>query len=358
MDHFFIVRGFVRLCALAVWIFIIVTFLHFGGYFKDRFSEKSLNILVWPQVLDAEFLKEFEKNTGVKVRVSYFDHNEELLVKLESSHDHGYDLVMPSHYMLPILREKNLIKPIDKTKLPFWDHIYPTLRGIYSDPQNLYSVPFYWGILGIGINRDFFPEHEIINQSWDLIFKNKYGVQCISVINDIRELSLIAAQYLFGQIHNLGPREIDQIIALLITQKKHVGLYTDGRAEYAIATKSCPVGVLLLNDLMKVMKKFNSIDFIIPKEGTFVVVDSFVASSQTKKDDLIYAFLNYLYDPKILSQYADKFQFLAAVDNVVPKLPFQSRFIPTKEFFKNLRFFENVFSDEDLLKIWVAVRVN
>lgn len=358
MDHFFLLRGITRLCAIVVWILIIVACLHFGGYFKERFSEKSLNILVWPQVLDAEFFKEFEKKTGVKVRVSYFDHNEELLVKLESSHDHGYDLVMPSHYMLPILVEKKLIKPIDKTKLLFWDHIYTTLRGIYSDPKNYYSVPFYWGILGIGINRDFFKKTEMLRQSWDLIFKNGYGMQCVSVINDIRELSLIAAQYLFGRIHDLTEQEIDQIIELLIEQKKYVGLYTDGRAEYAIATQSCPIGVVLLNDLMKVMKKFSAIDFIIPQEGTFVVVDSFVCSSQTKKDDLIYEFLNYLYNPKILSQYAEKFQFLPAVDNVTSSIPFQNRFIPTKEFFKNLRFFENVFSEETLLKIWTAVRVN
>jgi spermidine/putrescine-binding protein len=76
MDHFFVLRGLTRLGAIFVWIFIIVACLHFGGYFKEHFSEKSLNILVWPQVLDAEFLKEFEKKAGVKVRVSYFDHNE------------------------------------------------------------------------------------------------------------------------------------------------------------------------------------------------------------------------------------------------------------------------------------------
>jgi spermidine/putrescine transport system substrate-binding protein len=341
---------------LALWILVILIALQFGSYFKGKFSEKSINILVWPQVIDGEFLKDFEKKMGVKVYISYFDHNEELLVKLEASHDHGYDLIMPSHYMLQELVKKDLIKKIDKKHLLFWDHIYPTLLGIYADPDNDYSVPFYWGILGIGINRQFFPKVTI--PSWDLIFKKQSGIQCVSVINDIRELSLIAAQYLFGRIHHLTDTDIDAIIELLIRQKKQVGLYTDGRAEYAIAANSCPIGVVLLNDLLKVMTRFDYIDFIIPEEGTFVVVDSFVMAKQTKKDDVIYQFLNYLYDPKVLQKYTAKFQFLSALDTVEPVLLAQKRFIPTKELFKKLHFFENVFSEETLHKIWLAVRVH
>jgi spermidine/putrescine-binding protein len=356
MNYYFFVRPFSRILTLFFWIIIILAGLHFSSYFKTKFSEKSLNILVWPQVLDGDFLQDFEKKTGVKVNVSYFDHNEELLVKLESSRDHGYDLVMPSHYMLDVLIKKNLIKPIKKEKLNFWKHIYPTLLNIYSDPQNSYSIPFYWGILGIGVNRHYFQKTNI-KPSWDLIFQEQQGIQCVSVINDIRELSLIAAQYLFRKIHNLSEQEIQKIITLLSSQKKHVGLYTDGRAEYAIAANSCPIGVVLLNDLLKVMMRFDFIDFIIPEEGTFVVVDSFVIAQQTTKDDLIYEFLNYLYDPNVLKLYTAKFQFLSALDNVEPVFEAQKRFVPTKELFKKLRFFENVFSEEVLHKIWLAVRV-
>jgi spermidine/putrescine transport system substrate-binding protein len=353
----FVVRLFLRIAMIALWIILILIALQFGSYFKGKFAEKSINILVWPQVLDGEFLKDFEQKTGVKVYISYFDHNEELLVKLEASHNHGYDLIMPSHYMLQELVEKNLIKPINKELLSFWNHIYPTLLGTYADPHNNYSVPFYWGILGIGINRHFFPQVDI-KPSWDLIFKQHSSVQCVSVINDIRELSLIAAQYLFGRIRDLSDSDIDKIIELLVTQKKQVGLYTDGRAEYAIAANSCPVGVVLLNDLLKVMTKFDYIDFVIPEEGTFVVVDSFVMAKQTKKDELIYQFLNYLYDPIVLKKYTAKFQFLSASDTVEPAFEEQKRFIPTKTLFNKLHFFENVFSEETLHKIWLAVRVH
>jgi len=347
-------RGLIRLIIIAFWISIIILVLQCASYFKGKFFEKSINILVWPQVLDAEFLKNFEKKAGVKINISYFSSNEELLVKLETSHEHSYDLVMPSHYMLGTLIEKGIIKPIDKTRLHFWKHIYPTLLGTYADPHNMYSVPFYWGILGLGVNTEFFKD-QVIKPSWGLIFKEEYIKHCVSVVNDIRELSLIAAQYLFGRIHNLTDQEIQQVIELLVAQKKHVGFYTEGRAEYAIAAKSCPVGIVLLNDLLKVMKQFDSVDFIIPEEGTFVIVDSFVVSAQSAKDDLIYAFLNYLYSPEVLTRYTEKFQFLPVVDNVKTLFSFQDRFVPSERFFKQLHFLENVFPEKTLYKIWSAV---
>lgn len=354
MRYSALIRGLTRMTTLLFWISLIVLILQFASYFKGKFFEKSLNILIWPQVLDAEFLKKFEQQTGAKVNISYFSSNEELLVKLETSHEHSYDLVMPSHYMLDTLIQKKIIKPIDKARLHFWKHIYPNLLGTYADPNNTYSIPFYWGILGLGINTEFFKGQKI-EKSWDLIFKKEHIKHCISVINDIRELSLIAAQYLFGHVHNLTEQEIDEIIRLLVEQKKYVGFYTEGRAEYAIATKSCPVGVVLLNDLLKVMKKFDSVDFIIPKEGTFVIIDSFVISTQSSKDDLIYEFLNYLYNPEVLVHYTEKFQFLSVVDNVKPLFAFQNRFVPNEQFFKQLHFLENVFSEETLYKIWSAV---
>lgn len=354
MQNDTLIRGIVRFFALIFWIVVIIIILQFASYFKGKFFEKSINILVWPQVLDAEFLKQFEQQKGVKINVSYFSSNEELLVKLETSHEHNYDLVMPSHYMLDILIQKGIIKPIDRNRLSFWKHIYPTLLSTYADRGNKYSIPFYWGILGLGVNTEFF-KNQPIQQSWDLIFKKECIKDCVTVTHDVRELSFIAAQYLFGRVHNLTEEEIQQIIDLLVEQKKHVGFYTEGRAEYAIAAKSCPVGVVLLNDLLKVMKQFDSIDFIIPKEGTFVVVDSFVMSAETTKDDLIYEFLNYLYTPEILSCYTEKFQFLPVVDNVQPPFSLQGRFVPNKELFKRLHFLENVFSKETLYKIWFAI---
>src|SRR5690242_9300294 len=96
-------RACSRVLILCLWFILIVFFLRWSGYFQVKLAGPSLNILVWPQVLDAEFFREFEKRTGVQINVSYVDHNEEMLLKLESSPDHGYDLVMPSHYMIPRL---------------------------------------------------------------------------------------------------------------------------------------------------------------------------------------------------------------------------------------------------------------
>src|SRR5206468_2031455 len=99
----------------------------------------------------------------------------------------------------------------------------------------------------------------------------------------------------------------------LMKQKPYVEIYTDSRSEYILASGAVPVGVVLSGDLLKVMKRFDNIDFIIPKEGAFAVIDSFAITTTSDKDDLIYPFLNYLFRSDVVEQYVEKFDFFPAV---------------------------------------------
>jgi spermidine/putrescine-binding protein len=137
-----------------------------------------------------------------------------------------------------------------------------------------------------------------------------------------------------------------------------VEIYTDSRSEYVIASGAVSVGVTLSGDLLKIMRRFDTIDFVIPEEGAFAVIDSFAIPTTSEKDDFVYAFLNYLFRSDIVEKYADKFDFFPAIQ--LDDIEYDDRFArltePTQDLFDNIHFFEDVISKEVVNDILITLK--
>ncbi|HLC07300.1 MAG TPA: spermidine/putrescine ABC transporter substrate-binding protein [Candidatus Babeliales bacterium] len=347
---------FIQISILCFWMIIILAFLYVGRLTQYIGKGKNINVLVWGQVLDKEFLSDFEKETGIHVNMSYFENNEELFVKLQSSSNHDYDVVMPSDWAAQLMIQNGLIKKLDRNKIQAWDSLYPALCNHYFDPNNDYTIPFYWSLFGLGVDARYWKGNAIPT-TWGLIFDERIMPERISTVEDIRELVSIAALYLFGRYEQLAMHEIEQIKSLLLQQKPHVEIYTDSRPEYVLASGVVPVVVSWFGDFLKIMRKFDYIEFIVPKEGAFAVIDSFAITAATKKDDLIYPFINYLFRKDIVKKYVDKFDFFPAVH---VEVEYDERFAqltePTRELFSNINFFKNVVSKDVLNDVLITLK--
>ena len=340
---------------VAFWMIVILFFLYAGKIIQYVTVSKNINVLVWGQILDKEFLTDFENETGIHVNMSYFENNEELLAKIQSN-SHDYDLVMPSDWAVELMIQKGLIKKLDRTKIHVWDTIYPALQHHYFDPHNDYSIPFYWSLFGPGVDVRYW-KGEPVPATWALIFDERIIPERIGIVEDIRNLISVAALYLFGRYDQLTADEIEQIKRLLLQQKKHVEIYTDSRAEYVLASGVVPVSVSWFGDFLKIMRWFDYIEFVVPKEGAFVVIDSFALTATTKKDDLIYPFINYLLSKNVVQKYVDKFDFFPAVQvEVEYDERFASLVHPTKELFAHINFFKNVVSQDVLNEVLIALK--
>ncbi len=344
-------------CVVIIVGACIIGFLSLGRLTELLHQEKSINVVVWGQILDKEFLSEFEHETGIHVNMSYIESNEELLAKLHSTEAHDYDLIMPSDWAAELLIKGGLVKKLDRNKITVWNDIYSTLCHHYFDPYNEYTIPYFWSFMGIGINTSYWGRVSV-PKTWGLIFDERIMPKRIGMIENARALVLIAALYLFGEIRPLSDDEVDKIKKLLGKQKSYVEIYTDSRSEYILASGAVPVGVVLSGDLLKVMKRFNTIDFIIPKEGAFAVIDSFAIPTTSKKDDLVYPFLNYLFRPDIVEKYVDKFDFFPAIQLHVEYN--DDRFArltePTSDLFKNIHFFKDAISKEVVNDILITLK--
>src|SRR5579872_829151 len=346
-----------KICIVGVIGVSIIAFVSLGRVTQLFNQGKSINVLVWGQVLDKEFLSDFEQETGIHVNMSYFENNQELFVKLQSTDIHDYDLIMPSDWAVELLIQHNLIKKIDHSKVDVWNNLYPTLCNLYYDPANEYSIPYFWSVVGLGVDTAYW-QGQMPPATWGLIFDQQIMPQRVGSAEDPRVIILTAAVYLFGHIQKqLTSDQMSKIKQLLIQQKRSVEIYTDSRSEYVLASGVVPVIIALSGDLLKIMKRFNNINFIIPKEGAFALIDSFAITAATKKDDLIYSFLNYIFRPDVVKKYVDKFDFFPAVQiDVEYDDRFEQITKPTETLFKNINFFKNVVSYQDLNDLLISLK--
>lgn len=344
-----IIRITIHASMIFVWIGIIAFFIYTPPFALS--TQKSLNIFTWPGTLDSVYLKQFENKTGITLHITYYESNQELLAKLEATGGADYDIIVPSDYMVDQLIKKQLIKKLDKTKLPFFKKIRPEIKNIYYDPSNQYSVPFFWSMYGLGINTHLLST-DTITISWDLIFNPAKPVSPIGMTNYPREAIMIAAQYLFGSADALKqPTNIAAVQLLLQNQKQYVYAYTDDRAKELLISEAVSVAVAQGADIIRIQKEYPHIQFFIPQEGGFAYIESIVIPKKTKKDDLIYSFINFLFEPDVLEHHVNQFGFC-------PPLALASHASHSCNdplLIKQLEFFVPVISTSTINDIWLTV---
>jgi spermidine/putrescine transport system substrate-binding protein len=335
----------------VLWVGVFWGFLYVPRLKKFLPKEKSIAILAWPTDIDPQAVRAFEKETGIKVYLNYFEDYEEFFIKLKTARGEGYDLITPADYVVPSLIKEGLLKKIDKTKLPFWTSLRENLIGLYYDRDNAYTIPYFWGIYGIGYNKNHFQTKP--PATWGLIFDPSLMPKNIGMLDDARESIFIVAQYLFGHIDSINSKQLDAIKNLLLTQKKRVLTYTDMRATYLLTSGSCPVALTIGYEVARAMRAYPMVDFMIPREGSFLLVDNFALPASSTKEDLVYQFLAFLYRPQQLAALVEKHLFYPPTTAVAPSsyLP-----LPTREQLARADFFRNVLPKKSIDDVWIALK--
>ena len=348
-------RLFTRTCMAFFWTGIIFLLLFIPSISRFFYQEKSVSLFIWPMILDPKTLEQFEVDTGIKVYVNYYESNEELYSKLQATGGKGYDIIVPTDYMVEQLIKDGLIKKIDTSQLTFMHRIKPSLLGNYYDPTNEYSIPYYMTIFGLGVNKAYFNGEPL--RSWGLAFNKDLVESPICMIDSTREAILLAAYYLYGTIDSAGtPEHLAAITHLLRDQKGWVEVYTSARIEELLASGSCAVAVGTSTDIWKATREYPNIEFVVPDEGSFVTIDSFALSKATDKDTLAYQLINYLYSASVVRHNSMKHGFCSPVTDVA--VEGRGIYCPTHEEYRKLHFFKNVLTREQMQDLWISVKAD
>lgn len=348
---------------IFAWIALIAILLYVPHYISSGMPSKTLNIFTWPGLFDSQVLKEFEQKTGVKVNISYYDSNEELIVKLRATEGAGYDIIIPSDYTVDILKKQNLLKKLDTTKIPAFKDINPSLLHHYFDPENEYSIPYEWSIFGLGIDDEFFASKK--PTGWADIFDAQKVYYPLVMPNDALLSIPFASFYLYNTIESIDREKLAAIKKLLLKQSSWVLAYIDARADYLLATKNSPLVVSSSAYIARSMLTNSYIDFVIPQEGTILTIESVAIAKNSNKDALIYQFLEFLYDPTTIKKHfkahlffpalQSVYQTLEAPDKIKKLIMLQEKDFEKCSFFK-LSSLKDGLTEQDLQYAWMSIK--
>jgi len=330
-------------------------------YLSPFFQEqRSICIYTWADKIDEEILQDFEKETGVRVYINYYDSNEELITKLEVMPYVDCDVIFPSGYIIPDLVKSNLLQKIDRSKCDFVDDLFPEFMGKFFDPQNEYSLPIYWDVMVLGYSEKTFPEG-LPSNSWEMVFdKDKVPCEKIGMIDDAREILSMQAKYLGLKKTDVNKYTIRKMRDMLISQKKWAGVYCDAQQGYFLLSGAYSLVVSYREYIVREMEDNDFISCMVPEEGSLLTIDNVVISATTKKEDLVYQFLNFLYSHDVYLHNAEEFSILPATKKVFEDLDQKHIGIeglrPEILREKNIRVFKNLLSLKQTNKFWIRVK--
>ena len=353
-------KTLIRSGVIFFWITLIFCALYWPKWtVMKRYEANTLNIFTWGDILEPSVIADFERETGIKVNLSYYSSNEELLVKLKATRGEGYDLIIPSDYAVDTLIKEDLLKKLDKKQFSYWNAINPSLLGHFFDPNNTYSIPFAWELFGFGIDKDYFREHPT-TPSWGMLFDPATVHYKITMNNDPIEAIEFASFYLYGAMDSLTPEQTLAVKQCLIRQKPWVAAYANFRGDYFLATKNVAVVVASSSYIWRTKRLFDFVGFVLPKEGTFITIESICIPKPSQKEKLVFRFINYFYSPKSVATHFKSYGFfpstLHALDS--PDIDPQAAQIisSSPQEFKKYHFIRNILPQEETRDIWVEVK--
>ena len=350
-----------RLCIVSLWVLTIFSILFWPNFHKTfKKDAKILNIFSWSDILPQEVLKDFEKETGIKVNVYYYSSNEELLIKLKNVQESGYDLIIPSDYAVQMLASEGFLKPLDKKRLHFLEDINPILTHHKYDPNNIYSLPLQWDIYGFGVDTDVFKNKETTPSTWDHLFNDDFIHYKIAMTNDPIEAFCLGSLYLFGKKEHLTPKETLLVKSLLIEQKKHVEAYAVPRSDYVLGSKNASLALTLSAYILRSKEDFHFIKFVTPKDKTFISIENIALPIGPGHEDHVYAFLNFLYKPENLSRACNAFGVFPATLSSVDLLKNKDDFVEIQKEIQQknyeLHFFKHLISEKEMRRLWIEIK--
>lgn len=256
-------------------------------------EQKRLHVFTWANYVGDEIRTGFESEFGVQVSVDVFASNEDLLAKLKSGAS-GYDVIMPSDFMVAIMIKENLLSALDLTKIPNFKNISTQFLNRDFDPENQYSIPYTWGTAGIAFDSSVVdPAPDSLSALWDNRYSGKF-----SMLDDQREAIGVALKLLGYSVNTTNLSALEAAKAKLIEQKPLVKQYKN-EADEILGTGDVAMAHCWSGDAFRAAARRPSIKYVIPKEGATQFIDTVCIPLSAPHKAIAAQFINYLLRPEI-----------------------------------------------------------
>jgi len=239
-------------------------------------------------------VKKFTEDTGITLNVDYYDSNESLEAKLRASNGAGYDVIVPSDYMVQILKNDGLLLEFDASSLPNGGNIKPEFLDVYFDEGRKFSTPYLFGTTSFAYDSDIIKEELT---SWNDYFNPPAEAGGVGTMNDQVEVVNSALRATGGDFCTTDGAQLQAAQDLLVDFKQHVStINSDGILE-RLANGEQVMAMIWNGAAFRAMKDRPSLTYAYPEEGIALWQDNFTIPIGPENVDQAKTFLNWMLDP-------------------------------------------------------------
>ena len=352
-----------RFCFIA-FISIIGLFIT-GCEYKSEKAKEYINVYSWGEFISngsegsIDVNKEFTKETGIKVNYKTFQNNEELFAKL-SGGGFDYDVIIPSDYMVSKLIENDMLEKLNFSNIPNFNLINNNFKGLNFDPNNEYSVPYMWGMVGIFYNKKEVVEKEE-EISWDILWNKKYKNK-ILMFDNARDSFAISLLRLGYPINTQDSEKWKEAANELLRQKPLVQAYVMDQIFNKMGNHEAVLAPYYAGDAAAIMKSNENIGFVIPKEGSTMFVDSLCIPKNSSHKRQAEQYINFMCRTDIALANVKHIGYSTPHKEAYEKLDEEVKnneiFYPSKEVLDKSQIFTNLSPEINSLmdKLWIEVK--
>ena len=254
-------------------------------------KENVVYVYNWGEYIDPETITMFEEETGIKVVYDEFETNEVMYPKVEAGAT-AYDVICPSDYMIQKMIDNDLLAEINFDNVPNVKNIGQQYfdQSKEFDPENKYSVPYCFGTVGILYNKTMVDEPI---DSWSVLWDEKYADN-ILMQDSVRDAFMVALKLNGYSMNTLDESELEKAKNALIEQKPLVQAYVIDQVRDKMIGNEAAIGVIYSGEAIYTQRENPDLEYVIPKEGTNVWIDSWVIPKNAPNKENAEKFIDFM----------------------------------------------------------------
>ena len=327
----------------------------------EKYGSNVLKLYLPGEYLGENVISDFEKQYGVRVIVENFDSNEMMYTKLMAGD--RYDVIIPSDYMIERLMNEDFLQPLDKSMIPNMENMSDAVLGMSYDPDNTYSIPYFWGSVGLVYNHENVDPAVIESEGWEILRNTDYAGH-VYIYDSERDSFMMAFKALGYSMNTEDPNEINDAYEWLLQMNNTMSpVYVTDEVIDGMMNGYKDIAVVYSGDAAVVLDENEDMSFYMPSQGTNIWCDAMVIPANAENPKLAHEFINYMltYEAAFdntetvgyTSPNAEVFEEMTSSEDLYAD---NAAYLPRSGYDKDEMFHDNQVLMRELSKLWIKVK--
>ena len=327
----------------------------------EKYGSNVLKLYLPGEYLGENVISDFEKQFGVRVIVENFDSNEMMYTKLMAGD--RYDVVIPSDYMIERLMKEDYLQKIDKSLIPNMENMDEAVLGMSYDPDNTFSIPYFWGSVGLVYNHENVDPETVEREGWEILRDTDYAGH-IYIYDSERDSFMMAFKALGYSMNTEDPDEINAAYEWLLQMNNTMSpVYVTDEVIDGMMNGYKDIAVVYSGDAAVVLDENEDMSFYMPSQGTNIWCDAMVIPANAENPKLAHEFINYMltYEAAFdntetvgyTSPNAEVFEEMTSSEDLYAD---NAAYLPRSGYDKDEMFHDNQTLMRELSRLWIKVK--